>query len=371
MSTIYERSPRSSPYTIVVGGKPLNEWLGGWMANSVIVDNHASQHLLLPDVGIYCPPLTVGKIVPLTGLGRVQALFATPPGYTTSPAKVGQICNLTFYAEDLPPHPGVADGVLGVNSPRQQLWPDSTSVAQQTGPSFQMAANGILTKTFTLPTGTTDLRIAAIITGGSTAQFVYSITIRGHTTNIRYYPKQGIGLPVDPLQPITVPVDIEYDHAIDVTIGGDPTNGLDIYVSALTQVEAVEVYTQEPQLVTFSSVALQPQPALWQAANNPPFSIDAVVAAGANLVIVPAVALQTVYLFGLQAQLQGAAATAFGAWQDTAGAEVGSWDASPAPGTPVSWSGGGAFLNQGQGFRLHNGGSTAVTANGILSASQG
>lgn len=355
MATIYETSPRSSPYTVVVGAKPLNEWLGGWMAKSVIVDNHATQHLLLPDVGIYCPPLTVGKVVPLTGLGRVQAMFATPPGYTTAPAKAGQICNLTFYAADLPPNPGVADGLLGVTSPRQQLWPDGTALAQQVGPSFQVAANTNLTKTFTLPAGTTDARIGAIITGGSPAVFTYAVFVLGHTTNIRYFPKSGTGVPLGPRQPITVPIDIEYDPKVDVQISTDATNALDIYVTALTQVEAVETYTQEPQLVTFSSVALQPSAALWQAPNKPPKSMVIPLGALGIQNQIPAVAGQTVYLFALQFTPNSTGAFG-GNFQDTAGAAIHFEGVQQAG--PRTWLFSGAALPPGLGLDFN------VTANG-------
>lgn len=160
MASIYERPPRSLPYTITTGGAPLNEWLGGWEANSVIVDNHAGQHVLLPDVGIYCPPLTVGKVVPLPSKGRVQAQFATPPGLVVPSPPAGQIATLTFFAEDLAPHPGVPDGAINTTSPVQTL-------RLKAGDSgiYQVTSTGLQTFAFTIPPGAQSARFAVLFGG--------------------------------------------------------------------------------------------------------------------------------------------------------------------------------------------------------------
>lgn len=73
------------------------------------VNNHTTQHLLLPDVLHYVPPQTSGRIVPLPSLQRLRASFAPPPLVVDPLPTPGQVAVLTYFAEDLSPHPGVSD----------------------------------------------------------------------------------------------------------------------------------------------------------------------------------------------------------------------------------------------------------------------
>lgn len=122
MTSIYDLPPTSPPLTIVVGGTPLNTWLGGWSAKSVIVDNHSNQHVLIPDVNVFCPPFTAGKVIPLPDVQQARASFSAPAGAPDPASVAGQTCTLTFYAEALSPQAGVPDGQVLSNASLIRTW---------------------------------------------------------------------------------------------------------------------------------------------------------------------------------------------------------------------------------------------------------
>lgn len=261
--TIYDRPPRSSPFTITVGGGALNEWLGGWSANSAVVDNHSSQHVFLPDVNVYCPPRIVGYTVPLPALGRVHAQFQVPPGTNDGPPVAGQIALVTFYAQELAPNPGVPDGQVAVTIPRQKLWPDGVTPVTQSQPSFTVAAGATSpTLTFTLPPGTVQIRVLATAGG---LLFQYALLVLGHQTVEQYW-----GQPTAPGAPATVPtstlpftiaVERDWDTQVDLIAVGDPAQATTYYVSALFGVES-------PGQAGAAQSVIIPTPAAWQYPNQ-------------------------------------------------------------------------------------------------------
>ncbi|OLB58160.1 MAG: hypothetical protein AUI13_07550 [Gemmatimonadetes bacterium 13_2_20CM_2_69_23] len=219
----------------------MNEFLGGWSADSVIVDNHALQHLLLPDVGIYCPPLTVGKCVPLPSLGRVRAQFASPPG-VLPPVQLNpaQVATLTCFAEALAPHPGVPDGI-------------QTSSQLQDEYLFGTGIGTVSTvqRLITLPAGASlKLYIAPL---GSTTTVQYSVD--GMVTGKNYYGTPGLQS-----EPVGKPLVVSgFDLADQVT------NGLQLTMitGALGTGQQISAYAVLPNLVNPGPTIGQPAP--WQA----------------------------------------------------------------------------------------------------------
>jgi hypothetical protein len=159
-----------------------------------------------------------------------------------------------------------------------------------------LPTNTAATKRFTLLPGMTDLRIAASsgVLGGLVV-FTYNLAVLGVQSGIQYFPDTvgNVLSPTAVAEPITIPVDTELDSQIDViahqTSGTLPLN---VFVSALFQVEAVEVYAQVP-LPTF--VASGTNPAPWQAPTAIAFKTGAAVA---TTVMVAGVANQKTYLHG-------------------------------------------------------------------------
>jgi len=256
---------------------------------------------------------------------------------------------------------------LDAVAPRLQLWPDGTLAAARTGPSFTVAANVVTSFRVAIPAGATGLRVAPAVTGGGAFVFSYQLRVTGHQSGVAYFPAPfvGLGTPVFSRQPVTVPVDVEYDTQIDIGITGDASISLDFFVSALTAVEAIEVYAQQPFGVTSNVSGVTAAP--WQAAGAvAPFSIDLSVAAGTT-VIVAAVAGKTVYLHDLDYSISAAGGFS-GNFQDTAGTVIS--QETFQNGSPRFRRFSGAPLGLGFGFQFKNAAVGASFAVGHLSYSQ-
>lgn len=349
MATIYERPPRSTPYVMVVGGRPINDYLGGWSANSVIVDNHSSQHVFLRDVGIYCPPRTVGNVVPLPALGRVHAEFGVPPGLDDGPAVAGQTAGLTFYAEALTPNPGVPDGQVAVTIPRRKLYPDGVVVPSVAStPSFTVASGGLSgAKVFTLPPGTVSLRV--MVTAGGLV-FAYSLLALGSQTAEQYYgdpaaPGSSVVVPT-PTLPFTIPIENDWDTQIELHVE-QPTQNVNVFVSALFAPE-------QPGQAGAAQSVTQVTPQAWQTPNAGNGGGTGLIAAAGNLTLVPAPGgVLNTYLHVLMFNIVGAAGS-FCDLQNSSGTALG-WriDTSQSTPGPVAFPFFGRRIGP-LGVQLHN-----------------
>jgi hypothetical protein len=307
--TIYQLPPRSLPYTITVDEEPLNEWLGGWAANCVIVDNHANQHVLLPDVGLYCPPFTVGKVVPVPALHRVRALFATPPGLPVPPTIAGQIATLTFYAEGLSPHPGVADGQIATAQPQRliaEIITAGTGLAQS--------------ETVALPAGTQ--AVGYVVSFGAFHN-PNTVSITGIQSGRTWLINNSIsGAPLD-FQVAPVVAGLDTEVRCTVMDAGLPCKVDFVAWLANPTSFLLPSYDQGAIAipVTFSpSGGPAANPAPWQAARSiVDFAIDLSVAGLHN--VLAAIPGQTIWLFDIDGDVTVAGGFA-GNWQDTAGVLV-------------------------------------------------
>lgn len=255
---------------------------------------------------------------------------------------------------------------LDVAQPRRQLWPDGTALVNQKGPSFQVPAAVNTNATFTLPTGTTDVRIGSVLQGGGTGTFTTAIFLVGIQTGIRYFPKAGTGQPVGSRQPITIPVDVEYDTQVQVQVSPDGMHAMDVYVSALFGIEAVEVYVQEPMPVTFAQAGFQSTPALWQAPAMRVFNFQAGVG---TIALLAGAAGQTIRIFSGVLDIFVAAAGAVVSLQDTTGDNLMQVRADIRSITPFNFSG-EPLANGGAGLQMVVSGGAASATIG-LGASQG
>lgn len=180
-----------------------------------------------------------------------------------------------------------------VSSP-QKLYPDGTPLTQQglTKPSFTVAHSTIVTQRFSIPPGTTALRIGANVPN---TVFAYALAVQGVQSGQMYFPNTpnlassaGVNFVNEP---IVIPVASEWDSKIDIRVIGDGTNAINVWVSALFDVQAVEVYAQQILNVE------QPLPVVWQA---PTLTLDVnngSLANGATMTLLAGIAGQTIYMF--------------------------------------------------------------------------
>lgn len=272
VGTIYEIPPRSAPYTITVGGKALNEYLGGWSANSVMVDNHSTQHVFLPEPGLYCPPLTVGKIVPLPSLGRVTAQFLVPPGLKDGVPIAGQICQLTYFAEDLPPNPGVPDGQVNTLSPQTLVSNVSTTANHTVNPSNLAVPAGTQSIGYLIRSDAgNDTPQHVTIQGAQTAQDYTNASPPSDIGGVNWFPYSATDTAVNVsltgalLSPSSIDV-LASPLALAVDVTNPMGNLLDVVITNPTDGSPIPIVPP-----TGTSAALQvseqnSSPAPWQAA---------------------------------------------------------------------------------------------------------
>jgi hypothetical protein len=177
---------------------------------------------------------------------------------------------------------------IQATAPRQKLFPDGTSPlpTDPTTPSFTVGAFATVAKRFTLPPGTVQLRIAA--NAGPVDPIVWELEVVGVQSGQPYcgdpiFPDTTLLVAI-PTTPITVPVDVEFDSQVDVTIIQDTGLTLKVDVAALFSPEAPGQFSGG-QLVTVGNGFVNPEGAPFHSvvANVTPAAASITIPAAANL----------------------------------------------------------------------------------------
>ena len=325
----------------------------GWYARAVVVDNPTSYYVTLPDASRSVPPGVFGCVVGLDGTQVANAALVLPPQQVPLGALplASGFASLTFYDEALPPNPGhLITQAIG----RQRLYPEGVVPATTFAPSF-VVNNSTFNGFFTLPPGTTHLRLLANASG---LTFTYTLMVLGVVTGEQYFGSEaapGTAFSVgDPTLPFTLPLDAEWDPRIQVQAFS--AQSVKFSLSALFVPEA-------PGQAGSAQSVVQPLPAAWQAPNSQPSTINNNVAAGGNATIIPAAVGLIVRLFGVWVSTS---ALGLSLQTDPGGQELGTVGAINVP-YAVFYA--GAPLPVGQGLRIHNGGGATISANGTVSFS--
>lgn len=246
-------------------GRPLGVSLG-FGARAVVVDNYTSSYVLLPDAGKTIPPWTYGAVVTLPPEGVRQArasLVPTVPAVPGPPVPVSETA-LTWTDQLLSADPGHLLQQSQYTN-RQKLYPDGVAIPVITNtPSFTVGAGATVTKTFTLPAGTVEIRILATASG---LLFAYSLLVSGRQTVEQYFgdpnaPGTAVAVPV-PTLPFTIPVELDWDTQVDLTVVGDPVRVVSLFVSALTAAEAPGQAGAASSVTVLGASAIAPRKFDW------------------------------------------------------------------------------------------------------------
>lgn len=225
----------------------------GFVAKAVVVDNYTTSYVRVRGAQRDVPPLVFGVVLSISGTQVAEAqLVATTPA-PFSPPTPSAAASLTFYEDALPAQVG---HVLQTSqyTPRGVLYPDGVPAASQVGPSFTVGVGASVSKNFTLPAGTVDLRV--LVVGAVTGAIFPPVTLEifGNTTGGNYYPGgRGSGAGNAWLNwpsPLTVPVDVALDANVAVIVNNQGTSQLSVYVAPTFTSEATQVWAQAP-LPTF------------------------------------------------------------------------------------------------------------------------
>lgn len=286
--------------------------------------------------------VTLGPEVIQDGETVSVQITGGPPGGQVTGSLNGKAGTPEEVLADYAPQPNTI--ALDTTSPRQALTPQTVATTK-TPPSFQVASGGLSgAKIFTISPGTIAMRIMVTANG---LLFGYRLLVLGRESGVQYFGAESapgsVAVVPSPTLPITVPVDTEWDQHIEIHVE-NPTQNVDVYVSALNDVEA-------PGQAGAAQSVIIPTPAPWQAPRACAV-VGAAIAGGANLVVVAAVASQTVYVFPFQPSIDAAVATGALAAEDTSG--VAFYQFNMGSIIMNAFLGAGVPMTAGLGVRLHN-----------------
>jgi hypothetical protein len=370
-------------------------------------------------------PLTVPLLMP----GDIVKLKVT--GATTTVPVRGHVIG---YASDNPlelpiaPLGGAGSGVPVGASTAPPLTGKLTDVNTTPGTfSFTIAPAGIQKFTLNVPPAAKALRVVAAITPRSQSTFTYSmrafvgadIAGPGPTPGILWPQSNAEGTvaaPLFPARPVVIPLDTAWIGAfvtgayqVVLEIGGDPASTLGFVVTALFDIESMDVWSQLPLTVsgsgTFSddvtdrilrqlgrvvlvtpgnfniiiddqgagnvnlgTSQLNARPAPWQSPNKVSIPIGSSIAAAGVLNLVGAVGGQTVRLFACSLAVDAVLATGTLQLEDTTPTVIHQFSTSTSPCNPYTAP--GEARGVGLGIQLRNPSGSAQIVRGSLVYSQ-
>lgn len=349
---------QSQSYTLTSNAPKIAQQLS-FVARCVQVDNYTSAFVRIPGATRDVPPYLYGTIVPIDGTQIAEAsLVATVPPYAAGPPVPSNVASLTFYEADLTPDAGHLLSSAVYNLP-------------QVLGSVTAPANTTVPKSFPLPSGTVSVGYGINFAGGGLGTPV-EVVINGDQTQTVYR---------DDLQPGIPPVHASLVDSVDTSITVAVTASIPIaakvdvlaWIMPVTMTVAPDISVPFPVTFHNNLSGQSALPAPWQAANLEPFTIAAVIAAGGNTNIIPAVAGMAIYLFSLSMTVDALGAAGsdirfFDGVPGGGGAERGRIGYNVQP-PPIQFN--GTRLTVGNGWYFFNGGAGAVTIRGTVTASQG
>lgn len=304
--------------------------------------------------------VVLGPIIMLPNEALVIEVSGAVPGSSITGSLVG-VQSFTFseVTQNYTPAPHPVT-VASVPALPVQQFPILTTGTPGSA-SFQVGAGGQTTQGFNLPQGSKGIRVVATpATGGPS--FTYSMAVIEQGSGVTLWPQgntQGNTAKAAPLHPAT-PVVVPFDPAfyasstlqVVLAITGDPAAALNFWVSALFDVESVDVTAQLP-LTVAGSVSISnvvgvnnQSPALWQA---PTASIGGQLASATTGTLLAGTANQTIRIFSWYIEIDQAGGVSIG-WLE---------DDSSAAGTAAQRLGALAVATAGNGSQT--GGPTIVT----------
>lgn len=309
-----------------------------------------------PSVDLGPRLIAPGELITISGTGAIPSAIISGALHGVRSFTQSELLSNSYA-------PAASSTSVLTSNPRQRLFPNGVTPTPN-GPSFTVNAGQSTSFTFTIPSGTVALRILASAAG---LAFTYSLAVVGNTTNEQYYgstPAPGSPQMVPtPTLPFTIPIEVDWDTQVIVSVTGDPTNQTLYYLSALFAPE-------QPGQAGAAQSVFSPIPALWQAANKQPVAINANIVGAATALIVAAVVGQTIYLFEIELWSDAAAATLINL-QDSSGISIATGRNTGA-GHIMQMGFHGAAIVQGRGIQL-GGLSGPASSNfyGSLTYSQG
>lgn len=224
-----------------------------------------------------------GLVVAPGDVVTIQVIGATPQATISGSLRGNQAATMADAAQDFSAAPNTVG--IKVSNPRQKLFPDGvTPPSNPLTPSFTVAAGATATQRFTLPSGTTDIRILVSANG---LVFTYSLLVTGHQSTVQYFGQDtSPGTPASvptPTLPFTIPIEIDWDRQIDISLHNTGAFQVSVFFSALFAPEppgqagsaqSVIIPTASPWQAAFSSVGVRATPG----ALNTDFTIVAGIA---------------------------------------------------------------------------------------------